>query len=73
VTIDKSGNLYGTTYAHGYKGWGDVYRMKRTTAGGWTFRDVRLGLWCRLEDHRVAEIPRLFAGPASLRSDVGLS
>jgi len=28
VTIDKSGNLYGTTYAYGAKGWGVVYRIK---------------------------------------------
>ena len=45
VTIDKSGNLYGTTYAYGNpKGpnganWGVVYRMKPTTEG-WTFNTL---------------------------------
>jgi uncharacterized repeat protein (TIGR03803 family) len=40
VTIDNSGNLYGTTYTYGAKGWGTIYRMKRTTSGGWTFNTL---------------------------------
>jgi uncharacterized repeat protein (TIGR03803 family) len=45
VTIDKSGNLYGTTHAYGNpKGpygpnWGVVYRLK-PTGGNWTFNTL---------------------------------
>ena len=42
VTIDKSGNLYGTTYAFGIPNgpnWGGVYQLK-PTGGNWSFNTL---------------------------------
>jgi uncharacterized repeat protein (TIGR03803 family) len=39
VTIDSSGNLYGTTYTYGAKGYGVVYRIK-PAGSSWTFNTL---------------------------------
>jgi uncharacterized repeat protein (TIGR03803 family) len=36
VIFDKSGNLYGTTYAGGAHRYGTVFELTPTAGGGWT-------------------------------------
>jgi uncharacterized repeat protein (TIGR03803 family) len=36
LTLDASGNLYGTTYSGGSHGWGTVFELTPKAGGGWT-------------------------------------
>ncbi len=36
LTLDSSGNLYGTTYSGGAHGWGTVFELTPKAGGGWT-------------------------------------
>jgi uncharacterized repeat protein (TIGR03803 family) len=36
LTFDTAGNLYGTAYTGGFYGYGAVFELTPTTAGGWT-------------------------------------
>lgn len=38
VTFDASGNLYGTTTAGGFSGYGVVFKMTPKSTGGWSYR-----------------------------------
>jgi len=40
ITVDRFGNLYGTTPTAGANGMGTIYRMNRESSGAWKFRVI---------------------------------